>query len=267
MIRIGTSGFSFDDWKGTIYPPGLAKEKWLGFYEKELGFKTLEVNFTYYSLPSSKSFESMSRKTSADFSFVVKAFRGMTHEIRDKATKKFFDNREVFEKFLFSLEPIIKDKKLSCILLQFPFSFYPNAENRDYLKETKDRLSDIPAVVEFRNSDWLNEDTFSFLERHEMGYCAVDEPKLKGLMPFSPRATSNIGYFRLHGRNNNWFNAPVSERYNYLYSEEELKGFVPPIKDIAAKTGAVFVFFNNCHAGSAAKNAVMLAKLLFPDAQ
>ena len=88
MIKIGTSGFSFDDWKDTIYPPGLAKEKWLAFYEQELGFKALEVNFTYYSLPSVKSFEGMSRKTSADFSFVVKAFRGMTHEIRDKATKK-----------------------------------------------------------------------------------------------------------------------------------------------------------------------------------
>jgi uncharacterized protein YecE (DUF72 family) len=265
MIKIGTSGFSFDDWKGTIYPPGLAKEKWLGFYEKELGFKTLEVNFTYYSLPSAKSFEGMSRKTSADFSFVVKAFRGMTHEIRDKTTKKFLDNKQVFEKFLSSLGPIITDKKLSCILLQFPFSFYPSEENRDYLKAAKDRLGDIPAVVEFRNSGWLTEATFRFLEEQELGYCAVDEPNLKGLMPFAPRATAAIGYFRLHGRNKNWFNAPVSERYNYLYSGEELRGFIPPIKEIAEKTGTVFVFFNNCHAGSAAKNAIMLTQMLFPE--
>jgi len=263
MIKIGTSGFSFDDWKETVYPPVLQKSEWLSFYEKELGFKVLEVNFTYYTLPSPKSFEGMSRKTAADFFFVVKAFRAMTHEIRDKRTGQFIDNRDVFDKFLFSLESLIKDQKLSCILMQFPYSFYANAENSDYLKAAKDRLKDIPVIVEFRNQAWLNESTFSFLTKHEIGYCAVDEPKLKGLMPFAPRATSSIGYFRFHGRNSNWFNAPTSVRYDYLYSNDELKEFIPPINDMAVKTNTVLVFFNNCHAGSAAKNAIMLAQMLF----
>jgi len=262
MIKIGTSGSSFDDCKKSIYPAGLAKDKWLSFYEQELGFSALEVNFTYYSLPSAKSFEGMSRKTSADFSFVVKAYRGMTHDIRDRTTKKILDNKDVFEKFLFSLGPIITDKKLSCILMQFPFSFHPTQQNADYLNAARDRLGDIPVVVEFRNHGWHKEKTFDFLQKNDMGYCAVDEPPLEGLMPFAPRATSAIGYFRLHGRNRNWFNAPVSERYNYLYSEEELKEFLPPIRGLSAKTGTLFVFFNNCHAGSAAKNAVMLAKML-----
>jgi uncharacterized protein YecE (DUF72 family) len=82
-------------------------------------------------------------------------------------------------------------------------------------------------------------------------------------MPFAPRATSSIGYFRFHGRNSNWCNAPTSVRYDYRYSEDELEEFIPPINDIAAKTNTVLVFFNNCHAGSAAKNAIMLAQLLF----
>jgi uncharacterized protein YecE (DUF72 family) len=151
MIKIGTSGFSFDDWKGTVYPQGLSKTEWLSFYEKGLGFKVLEVNFTYYALPSPKSFEGMSRKTSADFSFAVKAFRAMTHEIRDKKTRQLIDNKDVFDKFLFSLEPLIKDQKLSCILMQFPYSFYATAENRDYLKIARDRLKDIPVIAEFRN--------------------------------------------------------------------------------------------------------------------
>ena len=262
MIKIGTSGFAFDDWKVTVYPPGLKKEQWLTFYEKELGFTAVEINFTYYSLPSPKSFEGMSRKTSADFSFVVKAFKGMTHDIRDKATRKIINNKDVFDKFLFSLEPLIKDNKLSCILLQFPFSFHPTPENRDYIKAARDRLGDVPVVIEFRNSAWLTEAMFDFLKKHEMGYCAVDEPKLKGLMPFAPGATSAIGYFRFHGRNKNWFNAPTSTRYDYLYSEEELKEFLTPIRDIAGKTNLVLVFFNNCHAGSAAKNAVLLARML-----
>jgi len=81
-------------------------------------------------------------------------------------------------------------------------------------------------------------------------------------MPYLPRATFEIGYFRLHGRNPNWFNVPTSVRYDYLYSEGELKKFIPDIKDISKKTGKTFVFFNNCHAGSAAKNAAQMAKLL-----
>jgi uncharacterized protein YecE (DUF72 family) len=263
MTKIGTSGFSFDDWKGTVYPHGLPKTEWLSFYEKQLGFKALEVNFTYYTLPSPKSFAGMSSKTSADFCFAVKAFKAMTHEIRDSKTKQLIDNKDVFDKFLFSLEPLIKDQKLLCILMQFPYSFYATAENRDYLKTAKDRLRDIPVVVEFRNRAWLNEQTFSFLRTHQMGYCAVDEPKLQGLMPFAPRATSSIGYFRLHGRNRNWFNAPAEVRYDYLYSTAELKEFIPHINDLAAKTNTVLVFFNNCHAGSAAKNAIMLAQMLF----
>jgi uncharacterized protein YecE (DUF72 family) len=267
VIKIGTSGFSFDDWKETVYPPGLKKSAWLSFYEKELGFKALEVNFTCYTLPSQKSFEGMSRKTGPDFSFAVKAFRAMTHEIRNKSTGQLIDNKEVFDKFLFSLEPLIKDKKLSCILMQFPYSFSNNPENRDYLKTAKDRLKDIPIIVEFRNQAWLNESTFSFLTKHEIGYCAVDEPKLKGLMPFAPRTTSSIGYFRFHGRNKNWFNAPTSIRYDYLYSNDELLEFIPPINAIAVKTNSVLVFFNNCHAGSAAKNAIMLAQILFKSEQ
>ena len=86
MIKVGTSGFSFPDWKGTIYPEGIRDGEMLSFYEKELGFNVLEVNFTYYTLPSQKSFAAMSKKTSEEFEFVVKAFKGMTHEIRDKET-------------------------------------------------------------------------------------------------------------------------------------------------------------------------------------
>jgi len=82
VIKIGTSGFSFPDWKGTVYPAQIRDREMLPYYERDLGFKALEVNFTYYTLPSQKSFEAMSQKTSGGFEFVVKAFRGMTHEIR-----------------------------------------------------------------------------------------------------------------------------------------------------------------------------------------
>lgn len=262
MIRIGTSGFSFPDWKGTVYPLGIRERDMLSFYEKELRFNALEVNFTYYTLPSQKSFMAMSKKTSKEFEFVVKSFKGMTHEIRDKETGVMINNQEIFKKFKYSLAPLIEEGKLSGVLAQFPYGFFPNRENLDYLERFKEEMEDIPLIFEFRNRTWMKDQTFQFLEKNGVGFCVVDEPKLPALMPYLPKATSEIGYFRFHGRNSNWFNVPTSVRYDYLYSERELKEFIPDIKDISQKTTRTLIFFNNCHTGSAAKNAAQMAQLL-----
>jgi len=262
MIKVGTSGFSFEDWKGPVYPLGLPEREMLSFYERGMGFNVLEVNFTYYALPSQKSFEAMSKKTSKEFEFVVKAFKGMTHEIRDKGTGQMIDNQETFKRFKFSLVPLIGEGKLGCVLAQFPYGFFPNRESFAYLERFKEEMADIPLVFEFRNRTWLRDGTFQFLEKRKIGFCIVDEAKLPKLMPYVPRVTSQIGYFRFHGRNPNWFNSPMSVRYNYLYSEDELKEFLSDIQDISQKTAKTLVFFNNCYSGYAAKNAAQMAELL-----
>jgi len=261
-LQIGTSGFSFEDWKGTVYPEHLKKEEWLSYYERVLGFNALEVNYTYYTLPSSRSLGGMERKTSPGFQFVIKAFRGMTHEIKSWGTSTSIDNRDVFKRFLSALEPLIQTEKLGCVLAQFPYSFSPQPSNLDYLKFFKENMEPIPLTVEFRNRKWLTRKTLEFLQDLCLGYCIVDEPKLSSLVPFHADATSPIGYFRFHGRNKNWFNVPTSVRYDYLYSHQELCEFKDPIIQIAGKTQKVFIFFNNCHAGSAVENARMLMKLL-----
>ena len=264
-IKIGTSGFSFPDWKGPVYPAGIRERDMLSFYEKELGFHALEINFTYYTLPSQKSLAGMAQKTSESFEFVVKSFKGMTHEIWDKETRARIDNQETFKKFKYGLIPLIEEKKLACVLAQFPYGFFPNRENSSYLQQFKEEMGDLPLVFEFRNKAWLKEETFQSLERSGIGFCVVDEPKLPQLMPYLPRATSEIGYFRFHGRNPNWFNVPLKVRYDYLYSEKELKEFVPGIKDISKQAAKTLIFFNNCYSGSAAKNAAQMAKLLMEE--
>jgi len=105
------------------------------------------------------------------------------------------------------------------------------------------------------------------LEENNLGYCCVDEPSLPELVPFVPRITSSIAYFRFHGRNTNWFNVPVSERYNYLYSDKELKKFVPVIQSSEAAAEKTYCFFNNCHNGQAAKNALKIKSLLGIDTE
>jgi uncharacterized protein YecE (DUF72 family) len=265
MVKVGTSGFSFPDWKGTIYPASIRERDMLSFYEKELGFHALELNFTYYSLPSQKSLDGMSKKTSADFEFVVKSYKGMTHEVWNKQTGARIDNQEIFEKFRLGLVPLIEDKKLACVLAQFPYGFFPNRETWSYLDQFKEEMGDIPLVFEFRNQAWLKDQTIQFLEKKGIGFCIVDEPRLPQLMPYIPRATSDIGYFRLHGRNPKWFNVPLKVRYDYLYTEGELKEFIPDIENISRKTAKTLIFFNNCYSGSAAKNAAQMAKLLLEE--
>jgi uncharacterized protein YecE (DUF72 family) len=252
-ILIGTSGFSFDDWVGIVYPAGIKKHDMLPYYERSLGFKTLEVNYTYYAMPSAKTMESFMKRTSQDFSFVVKAYKGMTHEKTDNV-------KEICGRFKAGIEPL--NGNMKALLFQFPYTFVPGDENAGYLRSLREEFDGYKSIVEFRNVKWSDDRFLEMLKELELGYCIVDEPKLKGLLPFSPHLTSDTGYFRFHGRNTKWFKEPLEVRYDYLYSGEELREFVAPIRDIAGRASTTFVFFNNCHAGKAAKNALMMIDIL-----
>ncbi|MEI7903855.1 MAG: DUF72 domain-containing protein [Candidatus Firestonebacteria bacterium] len=259
MIKIGTSGFSFDDWKGTAYPLDIKKPDMLSYYTGELGFHTVELNFTYYALPSEKTFIGMLEKVPKDFMFSVKGYRGFTHDPFDirlgHKRPRIERARQDLAKFASAIRPLLEAKQLACVLLQFPLFFTPGPQSADYIMQCKYLLPGIPLVVEFRNNKWAVKETFDFLRNNKLGFCAVDEPQIPRLMPFVPEVTSDIGYIRFHGRNNNWFNAPLEVRYDYLYKKEELTGFIPAIKEMEKKSKTLLMYFNNCHMGSAVRNA------------
>jgi len=252
-VYIGTSGFSFDDWIGEVYPSHIKKDYMLTYYEKVLGFDALEVNYTYYAMPTQKTMASFMRKTSRNFYFTVKAHKGLTHE-------RGSSPEELCKRFRDGIAPL--GENIKAVLFQFPYVFIPTDENLDYLKRLRDNFHDMPVVAEFRNNKWFHEQYMETLKSMSWGWCIVDEPKLKGLLPFSPVLTSEVGYFRFHGRNKAWFREPVSVRYDYLYTEEELKTFIPSITHIAESATWTFVFFNNCHLGKAVKNGQMLKEML-----
>ena len=252
-ILIGTSGFSFDNWVGVVYPAGMKKHEMLPYYERSLGFRALEVNYTYYSMPSVKTMESFAKRTSREFSFVVKAHKSMTHEKTDNV-------KELCMRFKAGIEPL--NGNMKALLFQFPYMFVPGDENIGYLQSLREEFDGYKPVVEFRNAKWSDDRYLEMLKELSFGYCIVDEPKLKGLLPFSPHLTSDTGYFRFHGRNTSWFKEPLEVRYDYLYSEKELRQFVVPIRDIARRASTTYVFFNNCHAGKAVKNALMMIEML-----
>jgi uncharacterized protein YecE (DUF72 family) len=267
VILLGTSGYSYPDWYGVFYPQGLERAKQLDYYVRQ--FNTVEVNSTYYRIPPASTFAAMERKTPADFEFVVKAHGDMTHRLsRDPA---------VYEAFQAALAPLRAARKLSGVLAQFPQAFHRSDDHERFLVEMQERLEGTPLFVEFRHSSWMHEDVFEFLERASLGYVSVDEPALPGLLPPVARATGPLGYVRFHGRNKaSWYageeggkGAPARPardrqllRYDYLYSEAELKEWADKIRELNQKTQKTFVFFNNCHAGQAATGAKLMRTLL-----
>jgi uncharacterized protein YecE (DUF72 family) len=251
-ILVGTSGYSFDDWVGNFYPVGIRKGDMLKEYVKH--FAGVEVNSTYYRIPHPAVLKRMEEKTPDGFEFVIKANQQMTH----KGSK----DESLYRSFKEAIRPVIDVGKFGGIIAQFPWGFKRTADNMAHLEFLKDKFSEYPLFVEFRNSEWITEDMFDNLRTAGIGYCAVDEPRLKGLVPPVARVTTDMGYVRLHGRNaKNWWGRG-GDRYDYLYNEAELKEWLDKIKDMSRKAKRTYVFFNNCHVGQAARNASLMKELL-----
>ena len=179
MIKIGTSGFSFPDWIKTVYPQVLEQSEWLSYYQSHYKFNTVEINSTYYTLVSDKTFSGMEKKTGKGFEFIVKGYKGFTHDPFDTRLETKPSMEQVkgdIDKFIYSIQPLKSANKLGAVLLQFPVFFYPTNQSRDYLLLCREKFNDIPLIIEFRNFSWDRNDTFAFLEINKMGYCIVDEP-------------------------------------------------------------------------------------------
>ncbi len=254
MLYIGTSGFSYQDWIGPFYPENIKKGNMLHMYAQQ--FNTVEINSSYYRILPATVFYHLQGKVPDDFKFVVKANQGITH-IRE-------NNKNIFREFKLSLQPLLDSNKLGCILAQFPYSFHYNKKNQDYLRYLKENMNGLTLVVEFRNTYWIKQEVFDFLREKEIGFCAVDQPPLKGLIPPVAETTSDLGYIRFHGRNKEkwWQHEHAYQRYDYLYNEQELKEWIPKIKKVASQTTDQYIFMNNHYRGKATKNALMLMKLL-----
>ena len=173
MIWIGTSGYSFDDWSGVFYPPDLPRGKRLDHYVQH--FRTVEVNSTYYRLPHPAVLHQMEKKTPVGFRFIVKLNQDATH-------KKTTDP-EHYRAFLDVIRPLEEAGKFYGALAQFPWGFKRTAGNRDHLLRIRDGMDGRPVFVEFRHDSWACDETFHELRAEGLGYCAVDEPELRGLFP------------------------------------------------------------------------------------
>jgi uncharacterized protein YecE (DUF72 family) len=296
-IRVGTCSWADEALSKHFYPPGLPAGERLAYYAEH--FDTVELDSTYYRLPEESMAQRWTERTPDDFVMHVKAFGVMTRhpvkreqlppDLRDAAP---VDDRgrvdrpprefraEVFRRFREALEPLRSTGKLGGILFQFPpYVVYKDA-SLDYLAWAREQMAGDELLVEFRHRSWYEEDVrsdvLSFLEEHGMSLVVVDAPKVEAKnVPSTLLAlTSPTLYVRMHGRNAETWNVrgrSAAERFDYLYSDEELREWVGPLGELSAEAENAYVFFNNNNqspsgdggfVSQAATNAASLRQLL-----
>ena len=260
LVRVGPAGWSYPDWSGYVYPTHRSK----GFHEATYlagFFDTIEINTSFYQPLRPDHAASWVDRVAANpaFLFTAKLWQRFTHDPSASAE----DERTVRAGF-----DVLRDaEKLGAVLLQFPFSFHRTPETVSYLTSVLKRFADYPLVVELRHSSWQTKETLALLSEHRAGFCNIDQPVIGHSLKPSAESTSQIGYVRLHGRRyDTWFSddptTPSHERYNYLYSLEELDPWVARIHTIQKHTRNIFVVTNNHFQGKAVVNALQLIGIL-----
>jgi uncharacterized protein YecE (DUF72 family) len=294
-VRVGTASWTDPTMtaSGVFYPTGAdSAEERLAFYASR--FPLVEVDSTYYSLPSRRTSELWVERTPPDFTFDVKAHALMTgqptetrrlpKDLREALPAELQEKSRIYAKdlpgelrgaiwewFLDGLEPLSEANQLGSVLLQYPRWFFTSSENRDHILEAKERLGDVRCAVEFRNGTWFNEKnidrTLRFLEDHAIPLVMVDGPQgHRSSVPQIVTTTSaELAVVRFHGRRAETWEAkgiPTVERFRYLYERPELEEWVPRLREAAKQARDTHVLMNNCYANYGSTNARELAALL-----
>jgi uncharacterized protein YecE (DUF72 family) len=233
-IRIGTSGYHYKHWLGPFYPKKISPDEMLEFYSQR--FDTVELNNSFYRLPTEAAFDNWRQSTPSDFVFAVKASRFLTHQ------KKLKDPESALQNFLPRAARL--STKLGPILFQLPPKWQVNPDRLEALLEALPR--DLRYVFEFRDLSWIRPDINKLLAKFRAAFCIYE---LAGYhTPLT--ITADFAYVRLHG--------PSLGKYQDSYSADRLRRWSRHIEDWAKDLNAIYIYFDNDQAGYAARNALTL---------
>ena len=269
-IHIGPAGWAYKDWEGIVYPAQLKKEKHPIEYLAQY-FDLIEINTSFYGhiRPEvGKLWCNKAKAINPGFLFTAKLNKAFTHspiavvQSTSAATIRFDPKDEHDAKL--GLDSIAEEQMLGALLMQFPISFKNTNENRDHLDTLIKMFGQYPLAAEVRHESWSNEETLRYFAEKGIAFCNIDQPLLGKAVRPSEHVTSSVGYVRLHGRRyDQWFEPEKpSDRYDYLYSGDELQGWKSKIEHIAAKAKVTFVVANNHFEGKAPANALELRSML-----
>lgn len=255
-VRVGPAGWSYTDWEGTVYPKQRSKFDPLAYLASF--FETIEINSPFYRIPPPAHAKSWARRVGSnpDFRFTTKVFRGFTHEKASLTP----DDVKAFKLYL---DPLMDSGRLGALLLQFPWSFKNSDESRAKLEQLFHAFAEYPKALEVRHASFQNDGFLRFLDEQGVGFVNVDQPLFHDSVKPSDAVTGPVAYARFHGRNyEKWFAHEESwERYNYLYSRDELEPWVERIETMA-RSQDTYVITNNHFRGQAIVNAAELKEAL-----
>ena len=271
QIRVGTAGWSYKDWEGIFYPPGMQRKKQHPLEILARCFDVVEINTSFYGHIKPEIARLWARRVNEvnpQFMFTAKLHRSFTHsplavmEPTSAATIRPNDEDEKLARE--GLNALAEHGKLGALLIQFPVSFKNTSLNRDYLEALLRQFIEYPRVVEVRHDSWDNPETLQSFERKNVSFCNIDQPLLGRALEATEHVTAPVGYVRLHGRNYaEWFEAERGEdRYNYLYKEAELSGWKDKIVRMAEKAEVTYVIANNHFEAKAGVNGLQLKHML-----
>ncbi|HEV2470814.1 MAG TPA: DUF72 domain-containing protein [Candidatus Sulfotelmatobacter sp.] len=270
-VRIGTAGWSYKDWEGIFYPPGMRQRKIHPVEYLARFFDTAEINTSFYGPLKPELVKLWCRRVAAvnpAFLFTAKLYRAFTHspmsimEPTSAASIRPTDEDEI--KTREGLDALSNEGKLGALLIQFPISFKNTSLNREYLDRLCRQFIEYPCVVEVRDSSWDNPDTLSAFAHKNVAFCNIDQPLLGKSLGPTEYVTAPTAYVRLHGRNyDQWFDSDNrNDRYNYLYSEKEIGGWKQRILNVAEKAQSTYVITNNHFESKAGVNAIELKAMV-----
>ena len=255
--RIGVAGWSYEDWKDIVYPPGI-KEHPLAILA--CWFDLIEINVSFYrkDVLVHVPFWIDHVRNNPSCCFAVKLYRGFTHDAQWPDTSTIMSIRG-------GLEYLQEARRLAALLIQFPWSYRRTIPNRERLARIVDTFNDFPLVVELRHDSWWAPAVHRSFNERNIALCAIDQPQFHDSFKPSAVVTASHAYIRLHGRNkDNWFRETASrnDRYDYLYTPAELDEWSVRIRNMAVLAEEVYVVTNNHYKGQAVVNALELKHIL-----
>ena len=263
-ILVGTSSWADHT---DFYPPGLPANQQISFYAQS--FPIVEVNSSFYRMPPLRNFELWATRTPPGFVFDVKPYRQLTWHDRENSPDP--ENTAQFRR---ALQPLRDAGKLGAITFQFPPWFTYRPDNLAYLRQLRESFADDPLTIEFRHRSWLQAEhvpqVVEELRKEKLGLVVVDEPQVgSGSVPTVVRVTNPaLSLVRFHGRNAaTWYKKvdKTADRFDYLYDEDELRGWLPNVAQLAKQAEEIHIFFNNNRADYAVRNARQLTRLLLAE--
>ena len=237
MIYIGTSGWQYKHWIGVFYPEGLRQKDWFEFYSRY--FNTVEVNYSFYRVPSEKTFIKWREESPDGFIFSLKASRYITYSQNPRKISYIL--------YLFQRRAYLLKEKRGPILIQFPKGY--KRDDMALVSLIGFLREDFRWTVEFRDRSWFSEDVYNILKERNIAMCIIDSPDIRTPLI----TTSDFAYFRMHGRED-W--------YASCYSDKELKELSERLNPLSREVKDVYVYFNNDASGYAVMNALRLKEYL-----